>query len=387
MPRLEFDDDTTGTTAGALQIAIDIAEALPPPWDEVTGIVSTFADLFNFFFSPNDPAPSTSALVTIFQTLLVQEFTDNNINTQISNLNSLVNSFNGWTFNATEPIPPSLAEGLGGDNSEYSQFQEVYGALNDLINGFANGSLPALIDVITQMETSDVGTGDICNVDTNPQAAYLPIFAWGVTIYLLFAKFWISMAASANASSSVLSQNASMPIFNLTSANCLNQPPSQGWIAYAQAVSQSFQNSVAQRLQAVGPAISYYVAHNGTYYVYFQDAGEAVAGFNPESLSVTLTTYVDSKPTSTTVPWPGNVPLEDVWSETDNRYVVFAASTDNSQNETNAIAGLCGQYMALMQQTIYSNYFDPDDLAKTIQNWNYILQNNLQSFSPITPSD
>jgi len=58
MPRSGF-DDTGSTLEGAFQIANDVAVALPPPWDGVAGIVSTFGDLFNFFF----PSPSYPALL------------------------------------------------------------------------------------------------------------------------------------------------------------------------------------------------------------------------------------------------------------------------------------------------------------------------------------
>lgn len=381
MAQVGFDEGTVGTTGSALQIAVDVAAALPPPWDATTPLVSTFADLFNFFFAPaSDPAPNISELAAIFTTVLQQEFTNSTIQAQTADLNTIVNVFNGSTYNATDPIPPSLEAGLS--EEQYSHFQMVYYNLLDWVNGNAHGGLPGLLNIVSQMQSAE--TGDICTKDTNQQAAFLPTFVLAVTIYLLLAKYLIAMVAAAGVEAADLPPYAEMPIFNLTSATCLNQPPSQGWIAYAQAVSQAFAPLVAARLnlQQIPNPIDYYAEHNGTYYVYFQDFGEPVEGFNPWSLSVELNTYRGGNFGNYTVPWPGNVPFETV--EAAN--VVFAVQTDNSQDDFNSVQSLRNQYHDLMLQTIYNNYFNPGDIANTIQTWNSILQNNLQGFSPIPSS-
>lgn len=218
---------------GAFQIATDVARALPPPWDVTAPLVSTFGDLFTFFF----PNRSTS--------------------------------------------PPNVS------------------TLEEISTG---GALPALSTAINQMGTSE--TGDICTPNTNSQAAYLPTFALGVSTYLLFAKYWIAMAASAGVSPSDLPAYAKTPIYNL---NMASTSGSLGWINYAQAVSLAFQTLVAARLSQVGPATPYFIYRNGATFVYFRDSGEPVDGLHPDNLFVNL--VVPGQPQAFRhVFWPGKFP-------------------------------------------------------------------------------
>lgn len=344
-------------------LAEDVAGALPPPWGDV--VPEFIGDLLGFFFPPDNSTPSTVTLeqiVAAVSAIVAQQFTLNDIVQATSGIGATANTFASDTGPGVNvPFPSNINQALKDDPSG------IFANLYIFLQNAVTGSDPTLlIDPMTSMATES--TGDISPADSNLQAAFLPTFAYGVSTFLMLATYWVALAVSAQGPTVVASLPLQGAVDRLTGAPFFGQ---KGLIAYAAASSSAFLTLVQERLSQVGPAtpFSYFAdLDHQEFGVYFQDNGEPVTGFDPSGLTAVLD-VIDSSGNvvQETVSWPGNLPL----SQPGAPNVVYCVQNpNNTQQQTDAVAGVQSSYVSLLQQTIFNNYFDPGLMTQTIQQWN-----------------
>ena len=337
----------------ALEIAATVAEALPPPWDAAAPITTVISGVLKLFFSDStspSQAPTLEQIVGAMRDLAAE----GEIKDAKDQITTLLQNFISQT-NSSISLPPSIDYALNQESS--GVFSTLYHFLHDTVTGVGNGEL---WNAITSMAT-DQG-GDVCKAGDNLQARYLPTFVYGVSTYVLLAKYWVSLAYSVNRTLTPDMLSLDEVINQLGTTQVEGQP---GWIGYADMACRSFEAQVEARLNQVGlvTPFSYHPSLlSGEYFVaYFTDNGSAVDGFDKTPLAPAL--GLPSFPGAMHGPLPvkgGGYPPDLPDGTVYQLYV---------QNEPPAyvpVQQLRQAYVEQMREVIYANYFDVSKMQQTI---------------------
>jgi hypothetical protein len=342
----------------SLEIASAVATAAGPPWEAVGTACEVIGDILEYFFSSNTDGSSPSVpTLSQIDAALLQQSENNAIQSAYATISNALADFKGFTEGSTIPLPASISAGLKDDPD--GPFATLYNTLYQTVTGVDQGN--AYKNAVGSLASST--GGDVCVLGGNQQATYLPTFAYGVSVYLLLTSYWVSLAYAVDGPAAkdelalepAISTLRDVPVYG----------PVNGWIDYAQTVCSTFDTDVQNRLGLISPETPYEASaflESSTFLSYFVDNGETVAGFDPTSC-----------PGPNMAPWPGDDLVSDYLpSGLGNvAYAVFAG--DNDPSVYSAVTVVQQNYVSLMKQTLYNNYFDPVQMQNTINMWNKAL--------------
>lgn len=355
--------DSTGSIAQtALEIASAVSDALPPPWNVAGTALEVISDILPFFFPD---ASEDGASVDQVITVIAQAFEQQDIYEAVSAIATTAHVFASYTAPGALDIkfPASVNDAL--KNHPGDAFAQLYTFLQNAIGGIDES---ALLEPITSMESD--ASGDVSIQFANKQAYFLSTFAYGVSVYVLLASYWISLAVSTDGPIAAIDMDVDVPINNLADAGLSDN---SGWIQYATAAVDAFSQLVEDRLGQVSPVTPGTFGIHEISVSYFADEGTPVTNLNPSSLGGTFEVWTGPGASTYTIDtfvgWPGNF-LSYMPADTN---AVFAVYNPFGQDQSGAVQPVREAYCELMRQTLYNNYFDPGAMTQTIQGWTTAL--------------